>query len=87
MSEMLESGVYFTKDIMRLFECGVNEVPRLVQEGTIPRPLPNKDRGRKRWSRAAVNRKLGISPSHTDESDVRRMIAQEMARLLTGGTQ
>ena len=87
MSEILESGVYFTKDIMRLFECGVNEVPRLVEEGTIPRPLPSKNRGRKRWSRAAVDRKLGIAPSQTDESDVRRLIAEEMARLFTGAAQ
>ena len=82
-----EPQVLFSKDICRLFDCGVNEIPRLISEGTIPKPLPCKQRGRRRWAKAAVNRKLGINDSVTVELEVRRLVSEELARLLQAGAR
>ena len=77
----ISPAVYFTKDIIRLFDCGANEVPRLIDEGTIPRPLPGKPRGRRRWSRAAVDRKLGISTEALSKESVVRIVSEELDRI------
>jgi predicted DNA-binding transcriptional regulator AlpA len=75
----LHQAVYFTKDIQKLFGCGANEVPRLVAEGTVPRPLPSKAGARKRWAKATVDRWLGLT---SNREELRQVVAEELMRLL-----
>lgn len=64
-------AIYKTKDIQRLYSCGVNEVTRLVELGVIPKPLnpPGKHRTR-RWVKSVVDKKLGI----TEKESVRELV-------------
>ena len=80
----LESQIYSAKDICRLFDCGANEIPRLLSEGTIPKPLPAAPRARRRWSRAAVNKKLGIVEPIVPEEELRRIITDVVKRMFGG---
>ncbi|MCU7837066.1 MAG: hypothetical protein KZQ83_17705 [gamma proteobacterium symbiont of Taylorina sp.] len=56
----IQHAVYDAADICKLFDCGINEIPNLIQTKTIPQPLPGKPRGKRRWSKHVVNKKLGI---------------------------
>ena len=75
----LQQVVYFTTDTQQLFGCGANEVPRLVAEGTVPRPLPSKANARKRWAKAAVDRRLGLT---SNREELHQVVAEELMRLL-----
>ena len=41
----ISPAVYFTKDIIRLFDCGANEVPRLIDEGNDPASVARQTPG------------------------------------------
>lgn len=80
----LEPAVYGTTEICELFDCSPNEVPTLMEAGVIPPPLPTTGpRGRRRWLKSAVNRKLGLtSPerkvlSELVRAQVRRVLVEQ----------
>ena len=89
MSINQEAAVYIATDICRLFRCGINEIPDLVSAGTIPNPMPAKaaSRGRsgkRRWSRAVVDKKLGIV---SQPAGLAELVAAEVARILSAAMQ
>ena len=81
MLDLLDCAVYSAKDIQRLYHCGPNEICRLIELGTIPRPLPGGGRySKRRWSKAAVHKKLGMQPVDEIRALVRQVLADELAR-------
>jgi hypothetical protein len=72
--------VYLTLDICALFECSPNEIPALLDAGIVPEPLPTTaPRGKRRWLKSKVDRKLGIRP---EASLLRQVVREEVARAL-----
>jgi hypothetical protein len=72
-----------TLDICGLFNCSPNEVPALIEAGIIPEPLPTTGpRGKRRWLRTTVDKKLGISP---EVKALRAIVRDEVERALRGG--
>jgi len=78
-----DTAIYLISDIMRLFACSYAEVPRLVREGVIPKPLPRPPRGKMRWAKATVNRRLGL-PVAPPNPDIESMIREEVRRAMRG---
>lgn len=66
---------------MALYDVSVNEIQKKIDEGLIPKPLPSKGRSTRKWSRAAVDRALGISL--TDNRNLRRIIREEVTSILS----
>ena len=81
--ETVEPGVYMTLDVCGLCNCPPNEVPALLEAGIIPQPLPSTGpRGKRRWLKSAVDKKLGISP---ESRLLRDIVRDEVAKALRGG--
>jgi hypothetical protein len=75
-----ESAVYLSLEICRLFECSPNEIPQLIEARIIPAPLPSTGpRGKRRWLKSKVDRKLGIS---TELRVLRDIVRDEVRRAL-----
>jgi hypothetical protein len=77
-----ESAVYTTTDICALFDCSPNEVPGLLEAGIVPQPLPTTGpRGKRRWLKATVDKKLGRAP---EQRLLRDIIREEVRRAVAG---
>lgn len=72
-------AVYLTREIQALYRCGVNEINQLIAIGAIPKPLPCSGKyAKKRWSKSAVDRKLGILPQDSIRLMVREILHEEL---------
>lgn len=79
--EPFEPGVYLSKDICKLFQVGINEIPRAIESGLIPKPIATTEKGQtRRWSKAAVDSALGLNL--TDNIMLRSIIREELATVL-----
>ena len=80
-----QCGVYLTHDIARLYKCSTAQVPALVDNNTIPKPMAETVKGQKRrWKRSAVDKDLGIQPFRY--SDVQKVIREEVQKALAAQT-
>lgn len=72
------SEVYFTKDICRMYGLGINSIPSAIKTGIVPKPLKgSSDSGKRRWSKAVVDKHLG----KTDRDQIRAIVREEIAAM------
>ncbi len=83
-------AIYDTADICKLYDCGINEIPKLIKSKTIPQPLPGKPRAKRRWSKHVVNKKLGIetpvpATAVVSKNEIESLVIQVCKNVLRHG--
>lgn len=73
----LQSAFYMTNDIMGLYGCSINQIPKLIKRGLIPKPMKFHTGEPRRWLKSVVNDQLGIN---VDEHYLRQIVREEILK-------
>lgn len=72
--------VYNSNDICKMYGINADRIAYHIQKGLIPPPIQGVGGGKsqRKWSKAAINKHLGIEETKADTSLIREIIAQQI---------